>query len=160
MPTRSPHGRESLSACPAEWKVKVVNFDEVNGRVIAEFRESGGKAGGAFEGVPLLLMHHVGTKSGTERVTPLVPLLEEDRIYIFAGGAGSDNHPAWYHNLLANPKTRVEMGTETFPVVARVVTGAERDRIYARLATTLPQFDYQHKTTRTIPVIELQRISA
>jgi deazaflavin-dependent oxidoreductase (nitroreductase family) len=134
------------------------SFDQTNCRVIAEFRETGGKASGEFEGVPLLLMHHIGAKSGRERITPLVPLLEAGRIYIFAGKAGADDHPAWYLNLLANPKTKVELGTATFPVVARVVAGAERDRIYARLATTLPQFDYQHRTTRVIPVIELQRL--
>jgi deazaflavin-dependent oxidoreductase (nitroreductase family) len=133
-------------------------FDEINNRVIAEFRATGGKASGRFEGVPLLLVHHVGARSGAERITPLISLLEENRIYVFAGKAGSDDHPAWYHNLLANPSAKVETGTETFPVIARVVTGAERDRIYARLATTLPQFDYQPRTTRVIPVIELQRV--
>jgi deazaflavin-dependent oxidoreductase (nitroreductase family) len=136
----------------------VHKFEQINRKVIAEFRESGGRASGAFEGAPLLLMHHIGAKSGAERITPLVPLLDGGRIYVFAGGAGSDDHPAWYHNMLANPKIKVEMGTETFPVVARVVAGVERDRIYAMLAAALPQFDYQHKTTRTIPVIELQRI--
>jgi deazaflavin-dependent oxidoreductase (nitroreductase family) len=136
----------------------VNKFEQINRKVIAEFRETGGRASGAFEGAPLLLMHHIGAKSGAERITPLVPLLDDGRIYVFAGGAGSDDHPAWYHNMLANPQTKVEMGTETFPVVARVVAGVERHRIYAMLATILPQFDHQHKTTRTIPVIELQRI--
>ena len=94
-------------------------FEQINRKVIAEFRETGGRASGAFEGAPLLLIHHVGAKSGAERITPLVPLLDHGRIYVFAGGAGSDDHPAWYHNMLANPQTKVEMGTETFPVVAR-----------------------------------------
>jgi deazaflavin-dependent oxidoreductase (nitroreductase family) len=138
--------------------VTMESFEEINSRVIAEFRETGGKTSGRFEGVPLLLMHHVGARSGAERITPLISLLEENRIYVFAGKASSDDHPAWYHNLLANPRVKVETGTETFPVIARVVAGAERDRIYARLATTLPQFDYQPRTTRIIPVIELQRI--
>ncbi|MGH3585337.1 MAG: nitroreductase/quinone reductase family protein [Pseudonocardia sp.] len=139
-------------------RVTMESFDDINRRGIAEFRETGGKASGRFEGAPLLLMHHVGARSGAERITPLISLLEEDRIYVFAGKAGSDDLPAWYHNLLANPRAKVETGTETFPVIARIVAGAERDRIYATLANRLPQFDYQPRTTRTIPVIELQRI--
>jgi deazaflavin-dependent oxidoreductase (nitroreductase family) len=138
--------------------VTMESFEDINNRVIAEFRQTGGRASGRFEGAPLLLMHHIGARSGAERITPLISLREEGRIYVFAGKAGSDDHPAWYHNLLANPRVEVETGTETFPAIARFVAGAERDRIYTRLATTLPQFDYQPRTTRVIPVIELQRV--
>jgi deazaflavin-dependent oxidoreductase (nitroreductase family) len=134
------------------------DMSEINRNVVAEFRENAGKVGGMFEGAPLILVHHVGAKSGTERVAPLVYLSDGDRLFIFASKAGSDQHPAWYHNLLANPKTKVELGTETFNVVAKVLTGAERDAIYAKVSAAQPRFaDYQSKTSRIIPVIELER---
>jgi deazaflavin-dependent oxidoreductase (nitroreductase family) len=135
-----------------------INFDEMNRTVITEFRETGGKAGGMFEGKPLVLVHHVGAKSGTERIAPLVPLLDEGHIFIFASKGGADTNPDWYHNLVANSKTVAELGTETFPVTARVLTGAERDEIYAKQVAVEPQFgEYQRNTKRLIPVLELQR---
>ncbi|MFD5093155.1 nitroreductase family deazaflavin-dependent oxidoreductase [Amycolatopsis thailandensis] len=134
------------------------DFDEINRNVIAEFRETGGKAGGMFEGMPLVLVHHTGAKSGKERIAPLVPLLEGDRIYIFASKGGADDNPAWFHNLVAHPDTKVELGTETFPVRARVLTGSEREDVYARQSAVMPQFaEYQSKTSRIIPVFELER---
>ncbi|ANN16825.1 cell entry protein [Amycolatopsis orientalis] len=135
------------------------DFDELNRGVIAEFREKGGKAGGMFEGVPLVLVHHTGAKSGTQRIAPLAAYVENDRIYIFASKGGADENPAWYHNLVANPETKAEFGTETFSVRARVLTGSEREDIYAKQSAVLPQFaEYQRKTSRVIPVIELERI--
>jgi deazaflavin-dependent oxidoreductase (nitroreductase family) len=135
-----------------------INFDEMNRPVIAEFRETGGKAGGMFEGKPLVLVHHVGAKSGKERIAPLVPLLDEGRIYVFASKGGAPTNPDWYHNLVANPDTVVEFGSETFPVTARVLTGDERVAVYAKQSEVEPQFaEYQRNTTRLIPVIELQR---
>jgi len=137
---------------------EAIDFDAMNRQVIAEFRETGGKAGGVFEGKPLVLVHHVGAKSGVERIAPLVPLLDGDRIFVFASKGGADTNPDWYHNLVANPKTMVEYGTETFPVTVRVLTGDERDEIYAKQVAVEPQFgEYQRKTTRPIPVLELRR---
>ncbi|CAN5668182.1 nitroreductase family deazaflavin-dependent oxidoreductase [soil metagenome] len=137
---------------------EAIDFDNMNRPVIAEFRETGGKAGGIFEGKPLVLVHHVGAKSGTARIAPLVPLLDGDRIFIFASKGGADTNPDWYHNLVANPQTTAELGTETFPVTARLLTGDERDDIYAKQSEVQPQFgEYQRKTTRVIPVFELQR---
>jgi len=138
-----------------------IDFDEMNRKVITEFRERGGKVGGMFEGAPLVLVHHVGARSGTARITPLMTYLEDDKVFIFGSKGGADEHPAWYHNLVANPKTTIELGAETFPVVAREITGAERDEIYAKQAVMAPQFaEYQSKTSRVIPVIELRRVTA
>jgi deazaflavin-dependent oxidoreductase (nitroreductase family) len=135
-----------------------IHFDEMNRPVIAEFRETGGKAGGMFEGKPLVLVHHVGAKSGVARIAPLVPLLDGDRVFIFASKGGAGTNPDWYHNLVANPQTVVELGSETFPVTVRVLTGAERDEVYSKQSAVEPQFgEYQRKTTRVIPVLELQR---
>jgi deazaflavin-dependent oxidoreductase (nitroreductase family) len=133
---------------------------DFNGGVIKEFRENEGKVGGMFEGAPMILVHHVGAKSGTERIAPLMCLPEDGRIYIFASLGGAPNNPAWYHNLIAHPKVNVEVGAETFEVTASVIEDSARhDEIYAKQAGLYPQFaDYQSKTTRVIPVIELTRV--
>ena len=133
-------------------------FDEMNREVIDEFRTSGGTAGGVFTGKPLVLVHHIGAKSGKARVSPLVPLLEDGRIFVFASKGGSDSNPDWYGNLVANPNVTVELGTETFPATARTLVGEERDEIYAKQSAVEPQFgEYQRLTTRVIPVVELVR---
>lgn len=135
-------------------------FDQMNNAVITEFRETGGKAGGVFEGKPLVLVHHTGAKSGIERIAPLVPLLDDGRIYIFASKGGADTHPDWYRNLLAHPDITVEIGTDTFAATARVLEGDERDSVYAKQVAVEPQFgEYQRKTERVIPVVELVRVS-
>jgi deazaflavin-dependent oxidoreductase (nitroreductase family) len=132
---------------------------DFNSNVVAEFRENGGKVGGMFEGAPLILLHHIGAKSGVERVAPLVYLAEDDRLFIFGSKGGADENPAWYHNLIAHPKVTVELGTETFTVTATVVTGAERDKYFAIQAAKAANFaEYAQKTTRIIPVIELTRV--
>ena len=133
-------------------------LDDWNTRNIKEFRASGGKVGGPFEGVPVLLLTHTGAKSGTQRTSPLVYLPETGAMYIFASKGGSSKNPDWYHNLLANPAVTVEVGTETFEVEASEVTGEERDRIYARQSELRPMFaQYQANTARKIPVIALRR---
>jgi len=131
---------------------------DFNRRIIEEFRANAGTVGGPFEGAPMLLLHHVGAKSGTRRVNPLVYLPDGDRYVIIASKGGAPKHPDWYHNLVANPETTIEVGTETIPVRAEVITGEERDRLYARQAADRPAFaEYQAKTKRRIPVIALTR---
>jgi deazaflavin-dependent oxidoreductase (nitroreductase family) len=131
--------------------------NDFNDKVIEEFRANGGKAGGMFEGMPLLLLHNVGAKSGRELVTPLVYLDEGGNQVIFASKGGAPNNPGWYHNLKAEPNVSIEVGTDTLDVVAEEATGEERDRIYAIQAEQQPQFaDYAQKTDRKIPVIVLK----
>lgn len=130
-----------------------------NAQVIAEFRENGGKVGGPFEGSPMVLIHHRGAKTGTERVTPLMCQVEGDRIFIFASKAGAPDNPDWFHNLKANPEITIEFGDEQ-DIPARVVelSGDERDRVWERQKREWPQFaEYEAATERTIPVLELQR---
>jgi deazaflavin-dependent oxidoreductase (nitroreductase family) len=137
----------------------MTSMADINPKIIKEFRENKGKVGGMFEGASMILVHHVGAKSGTERVAPLVYLGEGDRIFIFASKGGADENPAWFHNLVANPKTTVEIGEETFEVTASVVPQPERDEIYARQVAIMPGFgDYERKTKRVIPVVELTRV--
>jgi len=129
-----------------------------NKNVVDEFRAYDGKVDGVFEEGTMALLHHAGARSGVERVTPLGYFTDGDRIFVVASFGGSDVNPAWYGNLLANSRTTVEVGSETIPVTARVLMGAERDERFAKIAETMPMFaDYQRKTTRVIPVIELVR---
>lgn len=131
---------------------------DINDKIIAEFRANGGKVGGYFDGTTLLLLHHVGRRSGTKRVTPLVYLDGDEMYYVFASNAGAPKHPIWYHNLLNSPSTYAEIGDDTVEVRAVEVTGVERDKIFNRMVDRLPGFaDYQKKTERVIPVLALVR---
>ncbi len=106
----------------------------------------------------MVLLTTTGARSGKPHTTPLVCLPEDDRVYVIASMAGAPKHPAWYHNLSANPAVTVERGTEKYSAKARIAQGPERDELYARQATLIPGFaDYQKKTTRLIPVVELVR---
>jgi deazaflavin-dependent oxidoreductase (nitroreductase family) len=125
--------------------------------VIDEFRTNGGKVGGDFEGMPLLLLHHVGAKSGTERVTPLVYQQVGDAWAVFASKGGAPSHPHWYHNLVANPDTSVEIGTDRKDVRARVADGDERERIWETQKERYPNFaEYEKTANRVIPVVVLE----
>jgi deazaflavin-dependent oxidoreductase (nitroreductase family) len=138
----------------------VSEYDDWNRGVIDEFRANGGKVA-QFEGRPLLLLHHKGAKTGTERVNPLVYLPVGDTFAVFASKAGADTNPAWYHNLVAHPDTVVEVGTETISVRARVAEGDERERIWDEQKRVNPNFaDYEKKTTRPIPVVLLERAAS
>jgi deazaflavin-dependent oxidoreductase (nitroreductase family) len=129
-----------------------------NAGIIEEFRSNQGKVGGSFEGSPMLLLHTKGAKSGRERVNPMMYLDLDGGRYVFASKAGADTNPDWYHNLVAHPEVTVEVGTGTYQATAVPVTGADRDRIYAEQARQYPGFaEYQAKTTRVIPVVELRR---
>ena len=132
--------------------------NDFNTSIIEEFRANEGRVGGPFEGAPLLLLHHVGAKSGTERVNPVMYQVVGDDLAIFASRGGSPNNPDWYHNVLASPHVRVEVGSDTIDVRARVAEGEERDRIWEKQKAEYPGFaEYEAKTTRQIPVVILER---
>jgi len=132
-----------------------------NSKIIEEFRANEGKVGGPFEGRPVLLLHHTGAKSGTERVNPVAYQAVGDGFAVFASKGGSPTNPDWYHNVVAHPDVSVEVGTESFPVHARVAEGEERERIWSKQKSLWPGFaDYEVKTKgiRDIPVIVLERV--
>ncbi|HET9647231.1 MAG TPA: nitroreductase family deazaflavin-dependent oxidoreductase [Microlunatus sp.] len=140
----------SESNGPADW----------NRSVIEEFRAHDGKVGGYFEGAPMVLIHHLGARSGVERVNPLVYLPDGEDMVIAATKGGAPTNPDWYHNLKAHPRITVEVGRETFRVDAIEVSGAERDELWARLKQLRPGFaDYETKTTRIFPMFRLTRVS-
>jgi deazaflavin-dependent oxidoreductase (nitroreductase family) len=127
-----------------------------NAKIIEEFRANGGKVGGNFEGAPLLLLHHIGARSGQERVNPMMYQAVGDGFAVFASAAGADKNPDWYHNLLAHPEARVEVGTETVEVTARVLDDAERTPVWETQKERYPGFaDYETRTSRVIPVVML-----
>jgi deazaflavin-dependent oxidoreductase (nitroreductase family) len=125
---------------------------------IDEFRASGGTIGGGFEGRPVLLLTTTGRKTGEPRTAPMMYLREDGHLYVFASKGGAPKNPHWYRNLVANPKVTVELGTETFEATATPLEGEERDRVYTKQVELYPQFgEYERKTERTIPVVELTR---
>jgi deazaflavin-dependent oxidoreductase (nitroreductase family) len=142
----------------------MTEFNDWNAQVIAEFRANAGKVGGNFEGAPVVLMHHVGRKSGKESVNPVMYLADDNdqaTIFVFASKGGAPTHPDWYWNMTEAGRTTIEVGTETYEVTVREVTGVERDTVYAEQARRYPGFaEYEEKTAgiRTIPVLALTRV--
>ena len=131
-----------------------------NQRLIDEFRANEGKVGGIFEGRPLLLLHHVGAKTGVQRVSPLMYQAVDGGYAVFASKAGADTNPHWFHNLKANPETEIEVETELVAVRARIAGGDEYDRLWTKQKRDWPHFaEYERKTARErIPVVVLERI--
>ena len=134
-------------------------MSDFNTELIREFRANGGRVGGPFAGAPMILIHHIGAKSGTERVSPLVYFPQDDgTMLIVASKGGAPTNPDWYHNLTANPTIEVEVGTETFTVKAEEIVDEERERVWSQIVAASPGFgEYQSKTSRTIPVLRLTR---
>lgn len=143
-------------------KNKLVNdtaaLDDFNRGVVAEFRANGGKVGGPFEGGDLLLLHTTGAKSGQPRLSPLAYLTVDGKMLIVGSYAGAPKDPAWVHNLRANPRAHIEVGTEAYDVAVRELPDDERDATYPKISAVAPVFaEYQSKTTRAIPLFELSR---
>ena len=132
-----------------------------NSGVIEEFRANGGKVGGYFKGAPMILLHHIGAKSGTVRVTPLVYFPQDDgSMLVVASKGGAPTNPDWYHNILANPRFEVEVGHETFTVDAEELAPTERAERWPAIVAERPGFgDYETKTTRVMPVLRLRRVA-
>ena len=131
-----------------------------NKTVTNEFRANDGKVGGQFEGADLLLLTTTGAKSGQPRLSPLAYFRVDGKLLILGSFAGSDVNPAWVHNLRAHPSARVEIGTEASDVTARELPPEERDDLFPKITAVAPGFaEYQAKTSRIIPVFELQPVA-
>lgn len=124
----------------------------------AVYRMSGGRLGHRVPGfAPMLLLEHTGARSGAKRTTPLVYTKDGANLVIIASKGGHPSHPAWYHNLVANPDTAVQVGAEHRDVHVRVAGGDERARLWKLALTTYDGFDdYQERTGREIPVVVLE----
>ena len=139
------------------------NADEMNDfnvKLIEDFRANNGTVTlPPFAGGQIVLVHHVGAKSGVERVTPLAYTRDGDDVVIIASKGGAPENPAWYHNLRANPDTTIELGPDTIEVTAEALTeGPERERLFNQMADVYGNFhEYQKNTDRLIPVVVLHR---
>ena len=130
-----------------------------NKSIVDEFRANDGKVGGPFEGATLLLLTTTGAKSGQPRLAPLAYLSIDGTMIIIGSKAGADTNPDWVHNLRVNPSAHIEVGTDAYDVTARELPAEERDEAYPKVVAVAPGFgDYQAKTSRIIPLFELQRI--
>ncbi|WP_228838616.1 nitroreductase family deazaflavin-dependent oxidoreductase [Nocardia amamiensis] len=129
-------------------------------RTVEAFRANRGRVGGVLAGTPLILIHHIGAKSGIERVTPLAYFAQNDGDFaIVASNGGSPTHPMWYYNLKANPTITVEVGIERFPAQAEELVGTARAELWSKLlAESAELTEYQGRTERMIPLLLLRRL--
>lgn len=148
----------SRSRPPAPGSVAFRAWRAITGFNAWVYRRSGGRLGGTFDSAPVLLLHHVGRKSGEARVAPLIYMPDGDDLVIVASYGGAPKHPAWFHNVTAAPETTVEIGREHRPVLAHVATPAERARLWPTLVGMYPAFaDYQARSDgREIPLVILK----
>jgi deazaflavin-dependent oxidoreductase (nitroreductase family) len=131
----------------------------MNAKVADEFRASDGKVGGSFDGNELLLLTTTGAKSGEPRLSPLSCKRIDGKLLIVAGYGGADVNPSWVYNLRANPRAHVELGAESFDVTARELSPAERADVVPKLTAAVSAFtEYQAKTSRVIPIFELEPV--
>jgi len=132
---------------------------DYNATIIREFRANQGRVGGPWAGTTLILIHHIGARSGVERVTPLGCSSRGDgRFVIVASSGGSPTHSHWYYNLKAHPRITVEVGAQTFTVLADELAGAARAELWPKLVAEYPTLgQYQARTMRQFPVFMLTR---
>src|SRR5204862_7672631 len=135
--------------------------DGFNVRGLSAFRANGGKVGGFFEGQPLLLLHHAGAKTGTERVNPLVYQQVGGSYAVFGSAGGQPRDPQWFRNLIAHPDVTVEVGASTVKARARVADSGERAAIWAAQKERMPHFaDYEkNAAARETPVAMLDPVA-
>ena len=133
---------------------KLFNVLAASQRIV--YRATGGRLAGTMRGAPVLLLHHKGAKSGKERITPLIYLADGERLAVVASKGGTDKNPAWFHNLMANPETEVEVGPDRRPVRARKANDEERSALWPRLVDIYSDYaEYQTYTDRVIPIVVL-----
>lgn len=132
-------------------------WNVLTGGNVRMYRLTGGRLGGSFDGAPVLLLHHVGRRSGEPRVTPLLYLADGRDLVIVASMGGTPKNPAWFHNLVAAPDIEVEVGRDRRPVRAEVADAEERARLWPRVVELYPGYAaYQARTDREIPVVLLR----
>ncbi|MEV8504798.1 nitroreductase family deazaflavin-dependent oxidoreductase [Actinoplanes sp. NPDC051475] len=134
-------------------------FEDFQRNLIAEFRANGGKVGGMFADANLCLLTTTGARTGEPRTTPLGYVEIDGQAMVVASAAGSDRHPAWYHNIRKNPQVTVEVGPDAYTAEAVIPPPAERDQLFAEVSKVAPGYaDYQAQTDRVIPVVKLRRV--
>jgi deazaflavin-dependent oxidoreductase (nitroreductase family) len=164
MSEQKPITFEEVAAMTAEVSVAGGGHgpiaEGINTRLIAEFRGNSGKIAGELgNSVPLLLLTVKGAKTGSEKIIPLAYFEIDERIVVIASMGGSDKHPAWYKNLQHNADVKVEIGGGQFRARAVTTSGTDREKLFSQVCELNSVFaDYQAKTSRVIPVVELKRL--
>ena len=126
----------------------------------ADIREHGKVTSGPLAGRPLMVLTTTGAKTGASREAIVTFTRDGDRYVIAGSKSGAPTHPAWYHNLVANPTVTVEAEGQKFSARARVTEGEERQRLWDRHVAERPEFgEYPKMTNRLIPVIVLDRVA-
>jgi deazaflavin-dependent oxidoreductase (nitroreductase family) len=147
--------RDAVTGYPSN-----VTVNQRNRPIVEEFRTHHGHVGGPFEGIPLLLLHNRGAKTGEERINPVAyQRLDGGAVAVFASYGGNPRNPDWYYNVVAHPDVEVEIADDSYPARARVARGEERTRIWEAQKAALPQFaEYERRTRghREIPVVVLE----
>jgi len=128
---------------------------------VAVYRRSGGRFGGHFPGLPaarILLLDHKGARSGIRRTSPLMYHQDGDVVAVVASKGGQPTHPAWFHNLRANPDTTIQIDTAVRSVRARVATSEERDCLWPKFVALYPGYDFfqRNAKARKIPIVLLE----
>ena len=130
--------------------------NDYNRTIIETYRANHGDVSSVWQGGPLVLVNTIGAKSGKVRTIPLAYRQRDNRVYIVGSGGGSERHPAWYHNLLANPEITYELGNGPIDARATLLTGQEREAAWREIVAALPFFaDYETRVSRELPVFEL-----
>ena len=133
-------------------------YQDYNRKVIEDFRASRDKGELPSSGGSLILLTTTGAKSGKLHTTPVRAFFDGDTTFVIGSKGGAPTHPDWYRNLVAHPEVTVEAGKETYKAKAVVVSGKDRERLWAKAVATEPTFgEYQTKTTRQLPVVILER---
>ena len=132
---------------------------DYNAKIIKEFRANQGRVAGPWAGTMLILIHHIGARSGVERITPLGCSSQGDGCFVIvASSGGSPVHPDWYYNVKANPRITVEVGAQTFTVLADELAAAARAELWPKLVAEYPALgEHEARTTRQFPVFMLTR---
>ena len=141
------------------WDPTGSETQRVNDLFMEALRKNNGKVPGELEGLPGLIITTTGAKTGEKRSVPLAYQLIDGRLVVIASMGGSHRNPPWFHNLVKNPKVMVEKDGESFMTNAVVTKGEDRSYLYQKVCEVLPAFkDYQARTSRVIPVVELKRV--
>jgi deazaflavin-dependent oxidoreductase (nitroreductase family) len=122
------------------------------------YRATYGLVGHRFAGgPPMLLLDHVGARSGVKRTTPLVYLRDGTNVVLVASKGGHPQNPSWLHNLRANPDTTIQIGPRRLAVRARIADPQERTRLWPKAIDVYPGYEgYQRRTAREIPLVILE----
>jgi len=133
-----------------------MDWRKLNPRVIAEFRQNAGKVSG-FEGLPLILLQTKGARSGNRFDVPLIPVLEDTRIFLFGTNAGSPKQPIWALNVLAHPRIVVEYDGRVFDAIIELLSSVDASARLAQRAQGSEQLQQYlaNAAPRVVPVFEV-----